>query len=34
MVLDGVYDKYFGYSFAMFWWIELNAGEKNTINTN
>ena len=28
MILDGVYDKYFGYSFELFWRIELNAGEK------
>ena len=34
MILDGVYDKYFGYSFEMFRWIELNAGEIITINTN
>ena len=34
MILNGVYDKYFGYSFEMFWWIELNEGEITTINTN
>ena len=34
MILNGVYDKYFGYSFEMFWRIELNAGEITTINTN
>ena len=34
MILNGVYDKYFGYSFEMFWLIELNAGEIITINTN
>ena len=34
MILDGVYDKYFSYSFEMFWWIEVNAGEITTFNTN
>ena len=34
MILNGVYDKYFGYSFEMFCWIELNAGEITTINSN
>ena len=34
MILNGVYDKYLGYSLEMFWWIELNAGEITTINTN
>ena len=34
MILNGVYDKYFGYSFEMFWRIELYAGEIITINTN
>ena len=34
MILNEVYDKYFGYSFEMFWQIELNAGEIITINTN
>ena len=34
MILKWVYDKYFRYSFEMFWRIELNAGEINTINTN
>ena len=34
MILNGVYDKYFGYSFEMFWLIVLNAGEIATINTN
>ena len=34
MILNGVYDKYFGCSFEMFWQIELNAGEITTINTN
>ena len=33
MILNGVYDKYFGYSFEMFWRIELNAGEITTINS-
>ena len=34
MILNGVYDKYmFGYSFEMFWQIELNAGEITKINT-
>ena len=34
MILDWVYDKYFGYSFGTFWWVELNEGEITTINTN
>ena len=34
MTLNGVYDKYFGYSSEMFWRKELNAGEITTINTN
>ena len=34
MILNGVYDKYFGYSSEMFWRIALNAGEITTINTN
>ena len=34
MILNGVYAKYFGYSFEMFCRIELNAGEIATINTN
>ena len=29
MILIGVFDKYFGYSFEMFWRIEIT-----TINTN
>ena len=27
MILNGAYDKYYGYSFEMFWRIELNAGK-------
>ena len=34
MILNGIYDKYFGNSFEMFLRIELNAGEITTINTN
>ena len=34
MILNGVYGSIFGCSFEMFWRIELNAGEKTTINTN
>ena len=34
MILNVVYNKYFGYSFEMFWQIELNAGEITRINTN
>ena len=34
MILNGVYDKYFGFSFEMLWRIELNAEEITTINTN
>ena len=34
MILNEVFEKYFGYSFEMFWLIELNAGEITTINTN
>ena len=34
MILNGAYDKYFGYTFEMFWRIELNTGEVTTINTN
>ena len=34
MLLNWVYDKYFGYSFEMFWGIKLNAGEITIINTN
>ena len=34
MVLNGAYDKYYGYSFEMFWRIELNTGKITTINTN
>ena len=34
MILNGVYDKYFGYSFEIFWRVKLNAGEITTINTN
>ena len=34
MILNRVYDKYFGYTFEMFWRIELNAGEITTINAN
>ena len=34
MIINGVYDKYFGYSFEMFLRIELNAEEITTINTN
>ena len=29
MILNGVYDKYYGYSFEVFWRIELNAGKKH-----
>ena len=34
MILNGAYGKYYGYSFEMFWRIELNAGKITTINTN
>ena len=34
MILNGAYDKYYGYSFEMFWGIELYAGKITTINTN
>ena len=34
MILNGVYDKYFGYSFEKFWQIERNAGKITTTNTN
>ena len=34
MILKEAYDKYYGYSFEMFWRIELNAGKITTINTN
>ena len=33
-ILNGVYDKYFGYSFEMIWRIELNAGDITTIHIN
>ena len=29
MILNGVYDKYFGYSFEMFWRIELKCRRNN-----
>ena len=34
MILNGAYDKYYGYSFEMLWRIELDAGKITTINTN
>ena len=34
MILNGAYDKYFGYAFEMFWRIELNTRDITTINTN
>ena len=34
MILNGVMISIFGYSFEMFWRIELNAGEITTININ
>ena len=34
MILNGAYDKYYGYSFEIFKRIELSAGTITTINTN
>ena len=34
LLLTFIMISIFGYSFEMFWWIELNAGEITASNTN